>query len=259
MKYALRRLRKGPHAPLAMTTTELLQDGSVVARALTSPAAGIAEAAERRRSLTALGIATLASLVLAAVLLPRLDYAAAAERGARGPEAQEMTQFQREEAVATARKLGHIAGWAGAALSPALLALGAAAGLFAGFRVAGTRPGFKETFAVASHGMLPVWLGGLFAIPAAVARAPLAPEEVPRLLPSSLSALASGAAPPLAAALSAVDLFALWAVVLVATGMARAAGASRARAFTVTIVLYAAYVALLKVVPAAAFGGPRGG
>lgn len=241
-----------------MTTTELLQDGTVIARALAAPA-HIADVPERRRVLTALGVATLASLLFAAAAVPRIDYEAAAQQGMRGPEAQEQTQFQREEAVATARKLGHIAGWAGAATWPALLALGAAAGLFLGFRVAGTRPGFKETFAVTAHGMLPVWLGGLFAIPAAVARAPIPPDDLPRLLPSSLAALLPRAAPPLAAALAAVDLFALWSVVLVATGMARAAGASRARAFTVTIVLYAAYVALLKVVPAAAFGGPRGG
>ena len=241
-----------------MTTTELLQDGTVVARALAAPGRGIAEAVERRRALTALCIATAASLLFAAVAVPRVDYEAAAQRRARGPEAQEQTQFQREESVATARKLGHITGWAGAALAPALLAAGAAALLFAGFRVAGTRPALKETFAVAAHGTLPVWLGGLLAIPAALARAPIPPDDLPRLLPSSLAALAPRAAAPLAAALSGVDLFALWAVALVATGMARASGASRARAFTVTLVLYAAAIALLKVVPAAVLGGPRG-
>jgi hypothetical protein len=241
-----------------MTTTELLQDGTVIARALAAPAR-IVDVPERRRVLTALALATVASLLFAAVAVPRIDYEAAAQTRMRGPEAQELTQFQREEAVATTRKLGHITGWAVATLAPSLLALGAAVALLAGFRVAGTRPGFKETFAVAAHGMLPVWLGGLLAIPAAVARAPIPPDDLPRLLPSSLAALVPRAAPPLVAALSAVDLFALWAVVLVATGMARAAGASRARAFTVTLVLFAAYVALLKVVPAATFGGPRGG
>ena len=242
-----------------MTTTELLQDGTVVARALAAPGRGIAEAAERRRALTALCLATAASLVFAAVALPRLDYEAAARGRVRGAEALEQTQFQREEAVATARKLGHITGWAGAALAPTLLAAGAAVLLFAGFRVAGTRPGFKETYAVAAHGMLPIWLAGLLAIPAVLARAPLPPDDLPRLLPSSLAAIVPRAAPPLAAALSAVDFFALWAVALVATGMARASGASRARAFTVTLVLYAACVALLKVVPVALLGGPGGG
>lgn len=242
-----------------MTTSELLQDGTVVARALAAPARGIAEAAERRRSLTALGLATAAALAFSAVALPRVDYEAAARARQRGAEALEQTQFQREEAIATARKLGHVTGWAGAALGPAILAAGAAALLFAGFRVAGTRPGFKETFAVAAHGTLPVWLAGLLAIPAVLARAPVPPDELPRLLPSSLAALAPRAGPPLAAALSGVDLFALWAVALVATGMARAAGTSRLRAFAVTLVLYGAWVALARVVPAALLSGASGG
>jgi Yip1 domain len=246
-----------------MTATELLEDGTVVMRALASPARGLADAVSRRRVLTALGVATAASLALAAVALPRIDWdsAARASLQARGPDAQEPTDHEREEAVVTARKIGHLAGWATAAVSPAALALGAAVFLFVGFRVAGTRPGFKESFAVASHGMLPVWLGGLVAVPALVVRAPVRAEDVPRLVPSSLAALLpAGAPPPLAAALGALDVFAVWALVLVASGMARASGASRARAFTVTIVLFLSYVALLRVVPAAMVAAaPRGG
>ena len=246
-----------------MTKTELLEDGTVVLHALTAPSRGLPEAVDRRRAVTALAVATAASLLLAAVALPRVDWeaAAAAKLAAAGPQAsQEMTQHDREEAVATARKLGHIAGWAGAVLSPSLLALGAAAFLFLGFRVAGTRPGFKETFAVTAHGMLPSWIGGLLAIPALVLRAPVAPDELPRLLPSSAAAfLPPGAPPPALAALSSLELFTLWSVALVATGMARASGASRARALTVTIVLFLAYVALFKVVPAAALGAGPGG
>lgn len=246
-----------------MTKSELLEDGSVVLRALTAPSRGLGDAILRRRSATALAVATLASLLVASVALPRVDWeaAGAAQLDARGPQAQELTQHDREEAVATARKVGHVAGWASAAFLPSLFALGAAVFLFLGFRVAGTRPGFGETFAVAAHGMLPVWLGGVLAIPALVRRAPVPPDELPRLLPSSLAALLPRGSPaPLVAALSAAELFTLWALVLVATGMARASGASRARAFTVTAVLFLSYVALLKVAPAAlAAAAPRGG
>lgn len=249
-----------------MTPTELREDGSVVVHALAVPERGLAEAVERRRALTAIGVATIASLLFAAVAIPRVDFEGAAtarlERPGPGTEegAQEPTAHDLDAAAATARKLGTVSGWTGAALSPTLFAAVAAVFLFAGFRVAGTRPGFKETFAVAAHGMLPVWLSSLLAIPAAVRRAPIPPDELPLLLPSSLAALApAGAPPPLVAALSSVNLFALWAVALVAAGMARASGASRRRALTVTIVLYVAYVALLKVVPAAAVGDPGGG
>jgi Yip1-like protein len=244
-----------------MTASELAGDGTVIARTLTAPSIGLAGAVERRRSLTALALATLAALAFAAVAVPRVDYerAAAAELD-RGPGAAELTPHAREEALATARKVGEIAGWAGAALGPALAALGAAASLFVGFRVAGTRPPFRETFAVAAHGLLPVWLGLLLAIPAALVRAPVPPDAVAGLLPSSPAALLPARAPAaLAAALGALDLFALWALVLVATGMARASGATRRRAAIVTVVLYAAWIAVARIaLPAFAAAGPRG-
>lgn len=254
-----------------MNMTELLEDGSVVARALTAPEHGLSRAVERRRAGAALAIATLASLLSAAAVVPRIDYEGAAaaaldERPRAGPEEDELTPYQREEALARARKIGTLAGWVAAGLQPAAFAVVAAAFLFLGFRVAGTRPGYRETLSVAAHGMLPVWLSGLLAIPAAVVRAPIPPPDVPRLLPTSLAAFVPAASPPLVAALSSVELFSAWAVVLVATGMSRASGASRRRALAVTVVLFLAYVALLKVVPAALAaagaggpGGPRGG
>jgi hypothetical protein len=245
-----------------MIATELARDGTVIARTLTAPSVGLAGAVERRRSLSALLLSTLAALAFAAVAVPRVDYErAAAAQIDRGPKAAELTPHDREAALATARKVGEIAGWAGAALGPALAAVGAAVSLFLGFRVAGTRPPFRETFAVAAHGLLPVWLGSLLAIPAVLAHAPVRAEELGRLLPSSAAAFLPPRAPaPLAGALGAVDLFALWALVLVATGMARASGATRRRAAIVTIVLYAAWIAIAKVaLPAlAAGGGPRG-
>lgn len=245
------------------TTTELAQDGSVVLHTLLTPDRGLSDAVGRRRVSTALGVATLASLLFAAAVVPRLDYEKiAAAKLERGPEAADTTQHEREEAVVTARKLGHVSGWAGAAVGPSLAVVLSAAFLFLGFRVAGTRPGFKETVAATAHGMMPAFLAPLLAIPAALSHAPLSPEDVPRLLPSSLAALVPAASPPLAAALSALDVFSLWALALVALGMARASGASRTRAFAVTLVLFVSYVALLKVVPAAVMAGgpgPRGG
>jgi Yip1-like protein len=247
-----------------MNTSEITTDGSVLVHALAAPDHGFGRVTERRRAGLALALATAASLLTAAVVLPRTDFGAAALAQGGKPGGEVKTEGELAEAAVTARKLGQIAGWAGAALLPSALAVAAAGALFAGFRLAATRPDFKPTLAVTAHAMLPVWLGKLLAIPPAVAHAPVAPEDVPRLVPSSLAALLpAGAPPPLAAALSALDLFTLWAVALVVVGMARASGASRARALGVTLILFGAYVALLKVVPAALAGGagsgPRGG
>jgi hypothetical protein len=247
-----------------MTASEIAIDGTVIARTLATPSVGLASAVERRRSLTALALGTLAALAFAAAAVPRIDHEHAAARALdRGPKAAEMTPHDREEALATARKLGQISGWAGAATGPVVMALGAAVALFLAFRVAGTHPPFRDTFAVAAHGLLPIWLAKLLAIPAALARAPIPAEEADRLLPSSAAALLPPGAPAaLSGALGAIDLFALWAAALVAAGMARASGASRRRAFAVVAVLYLAWVAVARVaLPslAAAGPGPRGG
>lgn len=246
-----------------MNASELAGDGTVIARTLVAPAFGLAKVVERRRSLAALAVSTLAALAFAWVAVPRLDYErAAAARLERDPKAAELTPHARQEALATARKVGEIAGWARAALGPALAALGAAAALFVGFRVAGARPPFRETFAVASHGLLPVWLGALLALPAVIAHAPVRVEDLGRLLPSSPAALLPEGAPAaLAAALGALDLFALWSLALVAAGMARASGASLRRSAAVTAILWAAFVAVVGVaLPAlAAAGAPAGG
>lgn len=245
-----------------MIAPELAIDGAVIALTLASPAIGLASAVARRRSLTALAVATLAALAFAAVAVSRIDYERAAARELdRGPKAAEMSPHDREEALATARKIGQMSTWAGAVAGPALTALGAAAALFLAFRVAGTRPTFRETFAVASHGLLPVWLARVLAIPAVVARAPVPAEDVGRLLPSSAAALLPASAPAaLAAALAGLDLFALWAAALVAAGMARASGASRRRAAIVVALLYVSWIAVARIaLPALAAAGPEPG
>lgn len=243
-----------------MIASDLSSDGSVIARTFTAPVRGLAAAVERRRSLTAVALSTLAALAFAIVAVPRVDYEReAASRIDRDAGSAEMTPHARTEALATARKIGIASGYAKAALSPALLALGAAISLWAAFRVAGTRPAFRETFAIAVHGMLPVWLARLLAVPAALTRAPLRVDEVDRLLPSSAAALLPGGAPKaLVAAAGGLDLFALWALALVAAGMARASGASLRRAAVVTAVLYAAWVGVARValVAVSLAGGP---
>jgi hypothetical protein len=232
-----------------MTASEIATDGRVIARTLTAPAIGLASAVDRRRSLAAILLATIASLAFASVAVPRIDHerAAAAEL-ARSPKAAEMTPHEREEAIATSRKVGQILGWGAALALPALRALGLALALFVAFRVAGTRPPFRESFAVAAHGLLPIALERLLSIPAAIARAPIPVEQAAALLPSSPAALLPPGAPAaLGGALGALDLFALWAAVLVATGMARASGASVRRAGVTVAVLYLAWVAVARI------------
>jgi hypothetical protein len=243
-----------------MSRTDLRDDGAVAATVLTAPRRGLDLVVSRRRALVAILIATAASLLFAVAAVPRLDFAKAAERGmAMAPGAAEMSPFQREEAIAQARKVGTIGVYAAAAFTPALSVLAAALFLWLAFKVAGTSPPFKGTLAVAAHGLLPVMLSKLLMLPAIFQKAPVDPEALQRLLPSSLAAFLPEKISPVAlAAAGALDLFAFWSLALVVVGMSRLSGASTRRAAITVVILWLAYVGLFRVAPAAALAAARG-
>ncbi len=243
-----------------MSSTDLKADGAAVLAVLTAPRRGLALVIERRRSLTAILVATAVSLTFAAVATPRLDFdKAIATQLEMAPNAAEMTPFQREEAIVQGRKIGTVGLYAGSAFSPALSVLVAAFFLWLAFKVAGTAPPFKGALAVAAHGLLPVLLAPLLLLPALVAKAPVDPMGLGRLLPSNLGAfLPEQSSPVLLAAATSFDLFSLWAAVLLTLGMASLTGASRRRAATVVGLLWLAQICLLRIAPAAAMAAARG-
>lgn len=243
-----------------MSSIELREDGAAAAAVLTAPARGLALVVERRRSLTAILIATAVSLLFAIVAVPRFDFEKAAlQQIELAPGASEMTPFQRDEAVAQARKIGGVAVYAASAFSPAFSVLVVAFFLWLAFKVAGAAPPFKGTLAVAAHGMLPVLLAPLLLLPAIVMKAPVDPTGLSRLFPSNLGAfLPEQSSPVMLAVAGSLDLFSLWSLVLVTAGMASLAGTSRRRAATAVGLLWVAYVCLLRIAPAAAMAASRG-
>ena len=237
--------------------SELAQDGAVIWTTLAEPARGLARAVARRRVLSAIALSTALSLLATGLVLPALDPEAVAGDTLR----PDMTPHERDQAIETALKLGEVKAWAVAAVGPGVSAFLVGLALWLGFRVAGAQTGFKTAFTVAAHALVPQALRALLTVPAALVHAPVTPDALPRLLPSSLAALlpaiASLPAPALAA-VGALDLFTLWTLVLAASGMRRATGASRLRTWAVLLVLFAAQVAVFKVAPAAGGLGPRG-
>lgn len=242
-----------------MTRTELSEDGALLVAALAAPGRGFAEVAARRRSLTAILAATLSALLLAMVAVPRLDFSREADLG-QGPEAQAMTPHQVEEAQAQAAKIGAVGWYGGAGFLPVLSVLGTALSCWLAFRVAGTRPGFKATVAVTAHALLPLFLAKLLTLPAVLLQAPVVASDAARLLPSSLASLLPASAPAVAiAAASSLDLFTVWAVVLLVVGMVRVSGASPRRAAVVVALLWMAQIALFKLAPAALAAAGKAG
>ncbi len=225
-----------------------------------APGRGLEAAARGRSVLPPLAVAVAAALAFTAVLVPRADF----ERGAREAldrappdEVQKMTPHEVEQALEQARKLGTVGLYAGAVAGPPILALAMATLLVSGFRVAGARPDFRPTLAVAAWGTLPLALRDLLALPALLAHGGVTPGEAGRLLPSSLLALAPAASARAVPLLQSFDVFLLWSAALVALGMAGVASTSRARAAAVVAFLFAAFVAVRFAVPGLLAGPPR--
>jgi hypothetical protein len=216
---------------------------------LLRPATALPEAAGKRQYWEPLLIATAAALLFAIIAVPRLDFdRAAAEALDRAEGSAQVSPHEREEKIATVRRVGTLATYAGAAFGPALVALAGALGLWLAFRVVGGKPPFAGAFTVMAWGLVPGAAESLLTIPALLTRSSVDPEAVPRLLPASLAAvLPAGTTGPLANLLAAVDLFSLWSVVVVAAGMAGVAGVSRRRSLVTVIVLWLSYVAVFKV------------
>ncbi|HEY7726689.1 MAG TPA: YIP1 family protein [Anaeromyxobacteraceae bacterium] len=212
----------------------------------TAPPRGLAAAADRRSVAAPLLAATAAALVFAGALVPRLDPGRAAlEQLERSGKVAELTPAQLADALASARKMGAVMGWAGAALGPAAVALATALFLWVGLRVAGARPAFAPALSVAAWSGLPVALGRLLGVPGALRAEAVAPGDVARLLPWNLAHwIPETTRGPAAALAASVDLFGLWGLALLVVGAAQVAAVTRPRAAAVVLSLWAAGAAL---------------
>jgi hypothetical protein len=221
------------------------------------PTAQLPRAAEQRHYWVPLLFATAAALLFSIVAVPRIDFErAATEAIDRGEGAAQMSPHDREVKLEQARKVASLAAYSGAAFGTALTALLAAFWVWMAFKVVGSKPGFPQTFTVMCWALLPGAVEALVSLPALLMRGTLMPEEIGALLPSNLGVLLpAGTQGQLASFLGAVDLFSLWAVWLVAAGMAGVAKVSRGRALVTVTVLWLAYVGVFRVALPVLAGG----
>lgn len=131
-------------------------------------------------------------------------------------------------------------------------------------RMSGSELTFVQSLSTVVHAEMPLAVSALLAIPVLLGRTtPLGVTEAQNgILASNLSILApEGASLVMTTLLASFDLFAIWVVALLAIGFAVVAGVSRAKAATVTVVLWLVWI-VFKVGLAGlgqAFGGGAGG
>lgn len=213
-----------------------------------SPEKALGRAADERRFVWPLVLVTLVSIGFTALFVPRTDLVRMAEEQLdKIPETAKLTPHEREEKIESAGKVAVVGSYASAAVGPAFGALLSAFGLWLGFKVAGGRPGFVGAFAVAAHAKLPDAVHEVLSVPALLQRTGMRIDEAIKLLPSSLASLAPEGTPlPQLTLLSAVDVFGLWSVALLAIGMAHVAKVTLLRSSIVTFVLWASYVLVFR-------------
>lgn len=206
-----------------------------------SPVHAFTVAVERKIVVTPLVLATAVAIIVSSVAIPRTDYEAAArERLDRSGAFAKLSPGQIEDALVTARRAGVVSGYLAAAGGPGIVALVTALALWLGLRVVGARPGWVPSLVVAAWGLLPVAFGRLLLLPALAQQGGLRPGSMLTVAPwSAAYYLPAGVPGPLASLAASTNLFALWSVVLLSTGMAVASQASRARASAVVAVLWA--------------------
>lgn len=213
------------------------------------PTKELPRAAEQRQYWVPLLLATAAALLFSIVGVPRIDFErAAADAIDRSEGAAQMTPHDREVKIDQARKVAALASYAGAAFGTGLSALLGALVVWLAFKVVGSNPGFPQTFTVMCWALLPGAIESLLSIPALLMRKTIPVEQLAAIFPANLGTLLPvGSDGPLAHLLGAVDLFSLWALWLVAVGMAGVAKVSGRRALVTMIVLWLAYVAVFRV------------
>ncbi len=160
-----------------------------------------------------------------------------------------------DQQVEFMEKFGWIFGVVGVVFTPVIHVLCAA--LFLGvFRLLGSEVGFKHSLSTYLYGMAPWFWASLLSVPILWSRGSLTMEEVERggALLSNLAFLApedAGAA--LKAALASLDLFSVWAIILLSIGYRVVARVSAGAAAGTVVGLWLVWV-LGKIGWAALFG-----
>lgn len=147
-------------------------------------------------------------------------------------------------------------------VTSAVFFLLAAAVFLGAFQLAGAPLPFRRSLSVTLHGLLPLAVASLLAIPVVATRSKVTPESLRSgaFLASNPGFFApAGTGPVLRALLSSLDLFSLWSVILLVLGFRIATGTSRRNATWIVVGAWCVGVAVKIGFAALGAGMGRGG
>jgi Yip1 domain len=221
---------------------------SRVIRIFSQPTAVFRELAVTPTFLVPLVVILLFAIGAQAVITSRLDMEAAVrERLAASSSSHQMTDEEMDRAVGIANKMSKVFLYATPVTVPIFFIL--VSGIyFLGLKVLGSESEFKPVFATVVHSSLPASIvGGALTMLVAWKHASIAPDQVERMVKSSLAAWLPASAPKMLVALAGVlDIFNLWQWILLALGFQIVAKVSRNKAIGLVAVVWGVW-ALGKV------------
>jgi hypothetical protein len=169
----------------------------------------------------------------------------------------QLSAEQLEQRIEMVKKLEpYLAVFQGLIAAPAVYLLCALL-FWVGFKMMGSEMGFKAAFSTTLYGLLPLGVEALLAIPVLWNRASLTQDEARNLafLTDSLAAVApEGTGRVALALLASVNLFSIWAIVLLVFGYSIVARVSRTAAAAVVAIVWLLGVALKVALVAMAPG-----
>jgi hypothetical protein len=132
--------------------------------------------------------------------------------------------------------------------------------LWAAFKIAGGEIGFKSSFSVTLHGMMPWAIYGLLAIPVVLAQKEIDPQvlQAQTLVASSpASFMATDTGPVLLALLGSFDVFSFWTIALLTIGFSIVAKVKRGTSAATVILAWLFWIAVKLALAwvGGAFGG----
>jgi len=231
----------------------------LLTKVLTDPAEGVPAAIEARRALWPVVLLSVATAFAGACFAVRWNAAPSILQGLESSgQLKGMPEADIAEQIQQAERLKLVTGIAGGLVLPALMVLGIALVLALLAWLLGRKGPFNGFFTAAAVGMLPVALAKFLYGLMALVQSSVSEDRAGSLLPSSLAFVFHPQSPKLMRLLSSLDLFHLWAALLVGIGFAAVVGMKRRQGLLVGAALFLAQLGVFGIgLPGLTAGGGK--
>ncbi len=231
----------------------------LLTKVLTDPAEGVPAAIEARRALWPVVLLSVATAFAGACFAVRWNAAPSILQGLESSgQLKGMPEADIAEQIQQAERLKLVTGIAGGLVLPALMVLGIALVLALLAWLLGRKGPFNGFFTAAAVGMLPVALAKFLYGLMALVQSSVSEDRAGSLLPSSLASVFHPQSPKLMRLLSSLDLFHLWAALLVGIGFAAVVGMKRRQGLLVGAALFLAQLGVFGIgLPGLTAGGGK--